>query len=610
MVDTDVQREMYWQFPSIYKHLRHRPYIPPPVDIDWANLYIFQAFFAYWFLFVVPFRHGIFLYLATCGVYTAALAACFKGERLASQIGWAYLSLFLNLCAKYTMESSQRSLFFILEKQSREVLNEKIMRCEAEFKSENLLNRIGTHDNCRDEGLSYFCSESEALCAEGPTQALGGVAPRLSKAGPRSFRSLPAIPCITDSQSASFSPGHSSRLDDCECGDCLPADTLVWVEGSPMPEPLHSVSPGKRLLCYDILGESLKYASATEVHPAINSEAACMTVVLDDGSKLQVTSDHPFLVQSSKDKPSDKIDSASAQLPSENSVGWHRVCASDLQEGRDKIQVLKTMPVGVRRVKRVEMSEASGNGAGSGEQVPLFTVTVQQPERHLIFVSTEGQLTPSSAIAVGSCNLKMPYGLTSGQGLSVKNTFLNVGPEHSRCHKYRRSNSAPPTVCNYHSSESSPLDAKPPSGSGPSVSSMRSPLQSISNSTSSAPSEQAITVRVGSDLAIRHGASHVQGRAQTTSAPLTKADGNSARLSELMALHTMQVQSLGSMQHMEGRCNACSFHFLRKRSARPSEPCKNGYMCSYCHHPAHISSKGKGGGPRKHRSPIRQLVLV
>jgi hypothetical protein len=93
---------------------------------------------------------------------------------------------------------------------------------------------------------------------------------------------------------------------------------------------------------------------------------------------------------------------------------------------------------------------------------------------------------------------------------------------------------------------------------------------------------------------------------------LQKASGREARLSDLLALHARQAPSFGSTQHNQGMCNACSFHFLRRRG-RPREPCRNGYMCTYCHHPDHAKPAANRLSTRKNRpknTTFRQQVLV
>lgn len=334
---------------------------------------------------------------------------------------------------------------------------------------------------------------------------------------------------------------HKSK--EATSSDCLPATAHVWVEGKTVPQSVCTLRAGERVLCYDSLTGGLKYAAISNVS-SVEREALTkwVTLVLEDGVTLEVTAEHPVFAWSDEAGP-------------EVSSGLHKepgrcLRAVDLQAGRDRLMVLKTVAVPVHSVES-GVARATGDGCaechtheGSRHvpcsacgEVPACQVelTVQQPERHSIFVA-RGPGGPACAMAVGSSDLVVGEVLHH-RLCRVTHTFLASAASSSLAGSQRRTRSAPSVCVN---------PTMVPAATSAAVGAEdRTPGSSLTSDTSL----RASGPRVSSP----------SGLSQKAGLP-----------------------SVGSAQCSQGTCTPCAFHarWLRQPQAKP---CRNGALCAYCH---------------------------
>jgi len=242
---------------------------------------------------------------------------------------------------------------------------------------------------------------------------------------------------------------HSTKLAG-RCDDCLRPDCVAWLEGNPLPQPLGELKVGQRVLCHDHLTHGMKYAEITNVVIEAGS-AEWVKVVLEDGTALEMTANHPTQPASVR--------------------GQNGICpAGQLQAGKDYLMVLKTMPVLVKEVQKLIQEPLEGEKKAD-ERVFL---TLKQPERHAVFVAARdsaGGIAEVHTIAVGSADVQ-----SRSKRVTVKNTFLEitegsanaqVSPTKNRSSSVPRSfklsgiamesrnfQSAPVVLCSYRTSSS------------------------------------------------------------------------------------------------------------------------------------------------------------
>jgi hypothetical protein len=222
----------------------------------------------------------------------------------------------------------------------------------------------------------------------------------------------------------------------CKEGDCLPEDTLVYVDGSPMPQPLCTVTATQRLLCYDDLVGSVGYVPVERVtisEPKVQPDRGAVRVQLLDNTELEMTGNHPVKTYPILGNTSD----ANVAVGTGVQGSGRFAQAADLQAGYDSLMVLKTVAVPVRKVEQVPLEDASN------EERRWVTITVQGPQRHTIFTATKGnQLAPCQMMAVGGSNLQP---LHQGRP-SQKHTFIHFYvADDSEGVSSRHTASAPPT---------------------------------------------------------------------------------------------------------------------------------------------------------------------
>lgn len=386
--------------------------------------------------------------------------------------------------------------------------------------------------------------------------------------GPPSLCSAPAVVIQVDSDSE----GETLEAE-CDSGDCLPSDSLAWVEGHTMMRKLCTILPGERVLCHDKLSGNLKYATVRDV-TVERGAAEWVLVMLSDGTVLRMTTDHP--VRPERDETKSCI-----------------VRAGDLQVGTDSLVCLKATPVMVKSVKKCLLEEKSSSDAESVHPSRVY-LTVQQAERHAIFVAAPGskaEQTGVATMAVGSADLKPESPVNS---YMVKNTFVHC--DNSNTQRFRnqgRSNSAPSRVLELQRSPERVLgsfhngfkegDPSVESVSGASKSSNK--LVSDGSSVISTNGESI--VHIGGQLAplVDEASGAVVGVKPATFA------SSAIKLSSILALKTAGMRSVGSCEHAAGECRICLFENRRRHDGGP--PCYKGLTCDRCHedHDAYVPKK-------------------
>ncbi|CAK0838882.1 unnamed protein product [Prorocentrum cordatum] len=295
-------------------------------------------------------------------------------------------TLLLGLFAKWSLEQAQRPLFLALESGKDEIIREKVKRCNAEYRASGLLDKM----NKVMQQASYAKLED---VSDG-------------------FPVFPAPPGASSSVHSAPVRAHpkracKSRADKdagpCDSGDCLPASASVWIENQAMPQRLGTVRQGQRVLCYDNLLRGLKYTDILDVSVAAGSECTdWVTVRLKDGTRLEMTPNHPVECFSTADRGS----SPGRCIP-----------AGAVQADRDAIIVLKTVLVPVSSVHRNAPDPAADEDS-SREWINLM---VQHPDRHTVFVA-DGCDATRGAMAVGT----PAFSQGGHHGICVKHSFLQV----------------------------------------------------------------------------------------------------------------------------------------------------------------------------------------
>jgi len=296
-------------------------------------------------------------------------------------------TLLLGLFAKWSLEQAQRPLFLALESGKDEIIREKVKRCNAEYRASGLLDRMNK------------------LMQQAPPAKLVDVADGLPvfSAPPGASPSVRSAPVRVHPKRAC--KGRANRgASPCDSGDCLPSSASVWIENEALPQRLSTVRPGQRVLCYDNLQRGMKYTDVLDVSLAPGSECTdWMTVVLKDGTKLEMTPNHPVECFSTSDH---------GRTPG------RYIPASEVQAEADSIMVLKTVLVPVSSVHHTTLDTAAGTCTSSARE--WVNLSIQHPDRHTVFVSRSCEAA-QGAMAVGT--LDFPHG---GHRAFVKRSFVVV----------------------------------------------------------------------------------------------------------------------------------------------------------------------------------------
>eukprot|EP00404_Azadinium_spinosum_P024981 CAMPEP_0180589026 /NCGR_PEP_ID=MMETSP1037_2-20121125/17941_1 /TAXON_ID=632150 /ORGANISM="Azadinium spinosum, Strain 3D9" /LENGTH=408 /DNA_ID=CAMNT_0022607199 /DNA_START=330 /DNA_END=1556 /DNA_ORIENTATION=+ len=342
-----------------------------------------------------------------------------------------------------------------------------------------------------------------------------------------------------------FSAESSIELHSCELGqpllqpctqdsDCLPATALVWVQGHALPQPVSELMPGDEVLCFDHVACTMRHVRVLQAERS-EGPAIWATITLADGTSVMVTADHPL-------------------LPFENfSPSFSR--ASDLQPGNHLV-VLKAEPVRVQNVRTHD------------EIVERMAVSVYQPHRHTLFVSTSGDRVQMRAVAVGSADM-------SAQAMVIANrTFLDmVCGSESFARAEVRSCSSPPVL------------------SAAAAESRASNAQAEGDVTSlSIDSEDTEDDDISVDIILRPPIGEkVEEQSCNSSDPevglsqsCSGASGSTVGLGEILQLKADGLQSRGSSGHADGICRPCA-HEAKFQYGKRGRPCINGMLCNFCH---------------------------
>jgi len=388
---------------------------------------VFQFHSLYMGLFVVNGKHISFIMPLTVLVYTVIVLSAYEysyqrvGTRTRKDAEielWlefiliALTTMFV-VIAKKMMERSQRPLYLDLEHKKEEVIKEKVMRCRAEFK------------NSHFEEILHKAPVTRMLCGPNVPMEVSPMQP--SK--PHSTFSCP--PFIGTGLRPKQQ--HEREGVDCKGGDCLPEDTLVYVDGLPMPQPICAVKAKQRVLCYDDLVGSVSYVPVDKIgisEPHAQPDRGAVRVQLLDNTELLMTGNHPVKAYPTVN---DSWDAVGAIVQGSGRCAR----AADLEAGHDSLIVLKTAAVPVKKVEQVPLEDASG------EHRRWVTVSVQGPQRHTIFTATKGsQLAPCQMMAVGGSNLLPLHEEHPPQ----KHTFIHFSVDDSEKASSRHTVSAPPTI--------------------------------------------------------------------------------------------------------------------------------------------------------------------
>lgn len=332
----------------------------------------------------------------------------------------------------------------------------------------------------------------------------------------------------------------------CVDGDCLPPDALVWIEGEAKPRALGEVVPGQKILCYDRLGGNMKHAVVREISQE-SGVSNWTEVRLEDGTVLNMTADHPV-------RPTSDVSGGGPFSGARAAIG-----AASLQPGVDHLFVLKVVPVVVKQVttKSVDSSRVY--------------VTIQQPERHSLFVANKGGPPgTTAALAVESSDAYRRDALN----LPVRNTFLHFPDDSSYVQAHPAS--APAS-----------LHGRSLAGSSVRGTSLPGTMtdQDSTISMASMASDRDALVVLGGPLAPDWDSDVVIGAKPVGLASMMS-------LKDFRGIKASGWRSIGSVGHSADECNACLFENRRQHFA--FKPCYKGVLCERCHEDHDVYKKWKG----------------
>ncbi|CAK0870288.1 unnamed protein product [Prorocentrum cordatum] len=323
-------------------------------------------------------RWKLFVPIALASVLEYVAAAYLLGSPDTRMVS---TNLLFFACIVLVMCSGKRSSEIQARLLHLSYLREKGLRVQAEFSLECMQDRAD------------LVAELGSSVAGASSHSPGGAAAPLRPGSPRSASSEPAA-------SAAARPGQSAVP---QGPGGLPLEASVWVEGQAGSCLLRDLGQGQRVLCYDTLGRSVRYAHVLEKQVKFLA-AAWTNVGLDDGTQLAMTVDQPV----------------------QTADGGEVVRAADLSPGVDHVVVhrVATAPVAVKEVSR--QPEA-------GSALGWVHLAVRQPERHLVLVGGPGAGSPQDARSMAVCSA----GLCAGP-------HGRAGPEQGAGPRVARARSVPP----------------------------------------------------------------------------------------------------------------------------------------------------------------------
>lgn len=169
---------------------------------------------------------------------------------------WIPLVITLGLAAAVRkQENLSNTISLLLQRQEGNIIEQKVMRCSAEFECEQLKNPIG---------CSKLMVPSESCVAQSMSVSIAESA----RANPRRRQKpTPALaPSALSTRSAPVIMQRTSQGDCKEGGsDCLPADAVAWVQHQALPVSLCDVKVGDQVLCFDHLAQGPQYTEVSSI---------------------------------------------------------------------------------------------------------------------------------------------------------------------------------------------------------------------------------------------------------------------------------------------------------------------------------------------------------
>eukprot|EP00928_Gymnodinium_smaydae_P090813 TRINITY_DN7453_c1_g1_i1.p1 TRINITY_DN7453_c1_g1~~TRINITY_DN7453_c1_g1_i1.p1 ORF type:complete len:837 (+),score=71.34 TRINITY_DN7453_c1_g1_i1:56-2566(+) len=463
-------------------------------------------------------------------------------------------------------DSTREKAKLELESLQRDLVHEKVKRCQAEFQLESVRKTISrSHVDCTAHSLAAASNhDHDALLRE----TLREDYPQLVFEDDHSCASAAKVsngsaPAVMEGTCRHSGLDRSESSQTCTQNDCLSPTSLVWVEGAAMPWAVSDLSAGQRILCFDHLGGTLKHTEVIEVSQNYGP-TTWADVVLADGTTLTVTADHPMHVRNVK---------------SDRATCWgggatYKMRAQDLSSDM-RLHVLKVEEVAVQSVTlRTEISSS-------------VAVSVHQPSRHTLFVGSKRQYGSVQALAIGS--VSTPF--DDGVHIQHRNTFLNV--EETRDEYSRESSRAESSPAILYGKEMSARSLEPDTADGPDVLVSREISEEASNLSATSTLQSADT-NGSTEVVLKPAPSQRDSDERVNSGVTSDVERGessgtqghfgceSVSLQEVLSLHSTGMNSVGGHLHKHGTCFVC-IHENRARyqSNRPS--CRFGALCSYCH---------------------------
>jgi len=381
------------------------------------------------------------------------------------------------------------------------------------------------------------------------------------------------------------------------CEDCLRPDCVAWVEGQPLPVAVSKIKAGQRVLCHDNLARGMKYAEVAEVLIQAGS-AEWVTVVLEDGTHLEMTANHPT-------------------QPLANDGERSTVRSGDLRAGLDYLMVLRTMPVLVKEVIHQGCEDTDDDEVCIKDRCFL---TLKQPERHAIFVApppdTMSGMPGVNTMAVGSADAKP---VEQQLRLNVRNTFYDADdPDMDREAGLPRSTSLPHDF-NFDFKLEPPVKVPLWRQSRELLRSSRSSRQSsreYSNISMSSYQSSAYSAYSGGDSGEHRTvivAPKMQPKFQMAGGGSvigtlnTRSGQGMMALSEIGYIKKLGLRSLGGACHAGGTCTPCLF--ANRQQHDGGGPCWKGMFCERCHedHGRLADKKPKSGRMRQKMAKNKPL---
>eukprot|EP00443_Scrippsiella_acuminata_P048913 CAMPEP_0115190312 /NCGR_PEP_ID=MMETSP0270-20121206/11961_1 /TAXON_ID=71861 /ORGANISM="Scrippsiella trochoidea, Strain CCMP3099" /LENGTH=823 /DNA_ID=CAMNT_0002603521 /DNA_START=87 /DNA_END=2558 /DNA_ORIENTATION=+ len=336
-----------------------------------------------------------------------------------------------------------------------------------------------------------------------------------------------------------------------DSGDCLPPDAVLWLEDEPEPVKVGQVKIGQRVLCYDHVAHGLKYSEVVDVAAHDASFSNWVVVVLDDGTELQMTFDHPLYPE--------KAEAA--------------IKAGELEPFTHSLAVLKVVSVPVREVRAAARAETLHQHSATAGVLPMqrISLSVQQPERHSIFVASGPSTEGGIAVASASVNIQ------TAVDTSIEDAGRTSQPEHSS-HGLQKTSTPPGARSTAWMDNRSGRRATSRAHSVCSGSSGRASSSTYVSSVFSCATQPG-----GLAAAVILNA-HRPADRKLIHDELGLGLAGNVKLSRTLELKGQGMTSIGAVAHKQGRCCPCLMQTRYRRDKNGSgEPCRLGLLCSRCH---------------------------